>query len=84
MNIILCIIGYFIIGFLIGICICMLNGKEWCRANTLSGVDDDYSWKNNAECIMYMSTFTWALFILFSPFIIIYFIISYTSKKLQK
>lgn len=84
MNIILGIIGYLILGFVIGIAICMLNGKEWCRANTLSGVDDEYSWKNNAECIMYISTFLWVLFILFSPFIIIHYIVRYTSKKLQE
>lgn len=83
MNIIWGIIGYLIIGCVIGIAICKLNGKEWCRANTLSGVDDEYSWKNNAECIMYMSTFTWGLFILFSPLILLVCIITYTSKKLQ-
>lgn len=83
MNIILGIIGYLITGFVIGIAICMLNGKEWCRANTLSGVDDEYSWKNNAECIMCISTFTWGLFILFSPLILLFFIITYTTKKLQ-
>lgn len=81
---ILGIISYLIIGYVIGITICMLNGKEWCRANTLSGVDDDYSWKNNAECIMYISTFAWGLFILFSPLIFLIYIIGYTSKKLQK
>lgn len=84
MLIILCIISYFIIGFITGLTICMLNGKEWCRANTLSGVEDEYSWKNNAECIMYISTFAWGLFILFSPLILLFCIITYTTKKLQE
>lgn len=81
--IILGIVGYFLIGFITGIVICKINGKEWCRANTLSGVDDEYSWENNAEFIMFFSTFAWVLLILLGPFFIFCYIIDYTSKKLQ-
>ena len=78
MNIILCIIGYFLIGIITGIVICKIAGKEWCRANTIAGFDSD------AEFIMFFSTFMWAILILFSPFIIMYYFIEYIAKKLQE
>lgn len=81
---ILGIIGYLIIGFIIGIVICMLNGKEWCRANTVAAEDDVFSWKNNAECILFFSTFAWVLFIVFIPLFLLFCIITYTTKKPQK
>lgn len=83
--IILGIISYFIIGFITGIVICKIKGKEWCRANTACGFDEfSGDGDNNAEFIMYFSTFAWVLFILFSPFLLLHRIIRYTSKKLQK
>lgn len=85
MIIFLCIIGYFLIGFITGLTICKIKGKEWCKADNVAGFGiDELSWDNNAECIMYISTFLWVLFIMFSPFIIIHYIITYTSKKLQE
>lgn len=85
MNIILCIIGYFLIGFIIGIVICKIKGKEWCRANDefdLSGID------NNAQGVIYFSTFFWGMFvgcaILFSPFLIVNYFIIYIAEKLQE
>lgn len=83
MNIILCIIGYFVVGFLAGFIICKIMGKEWCRDSTVAE-EDVFSWKNNAEFIMFFSTFAWVLFILFSPFFILYYFITYTVKKLQE
>lgn len=85
MNIILCIISYFVIGFIIGIVICKIKGKEWCRAND----EFEIGWfDNNAQGIMYNSTIFWGFVvgcaILFSPFLIIQFIITYTSEKLQE
>lgn len=84
MNFILCIISYFLIGFIIGIMICKIKGKEWCKDNgfDLSGID------NNAQGVIYVLTFFWGFIvsgiILFSPFLIIHYIIIYTSNKLQK
>lgn len=79
----LVILGYFLVGFITGIVICKIKGKEWCRANTVCGFGvDDFSWNNNAEFIMFFSTFAWVLFILFSPFLILHRIITYTAKKL--
>ena len=80
MNIILCIIGYFIIGFIAGIVICKIKGKEWCRTNT----DGLGFLENNAEFILFFSTCLWVFFILFSPFFIIYYFITYIAKKLQE
>lgn len=42
------------------------------------------SWKNNAEFIMYISTFFWVLFVLFGPLVLLFRILDYTTKKLQK
>jgi len=85
MNIILCIIGYFLIGFIAGFIICKIKGKEWCRANS----EFDRNWfENNAQGVMYISTFFWGMLIgciiLFSPFLIIYYSITYIAEKLQE
>lgn len=85
MNIILCIIGYFLIGFIIGIVICKIMGKEWCRAHD----EFDREWfDNNAQGAMINFTFFWGLIIgcilLFSPFLIIYYFITYIAEKLQE
>lgn len=95
MNIILCIISYFVIGFIIGIVICKIKGKEWCRANDefdgdlfAKGEFDVELFENNAEGIMICSTFFWGMFvagtILFSPFLIIFYFIKYIAKKFQE
>lgn len=83
MIIILGIISYFIIGFIIGIVICKIKGHEWCRNND----DFDRDWfENNAQGVIYISTFFWGMLvgctILFSPFLIIYYFITYIAKKL--
>lgn len=83
--ILLVILGYFLIGFIIGVTICKIKGKEWCSANSACGFGvDDFSWKNNAEFIMYISTFFWVLFVLFGPLVLLFRILDYTTKKLQK
>lgn len=85
MNIILCIIGYIIVGIIIGIVICKFKGKEWCRAN--DEFDNDL-FENNALGVMICSTFFWGMFVgsavLFSPFLLIYYFITYIVKKLQE
>lgn len=80
MIIILGIISYFIIGFIIGIVICKIKGKEWCRANKF----DTLWFNNNVEGTLYISTFLWGFYILFSPYFIIESIIEYTTKKLRE
>lgn len=80
MIIFLCIISYFVVGFIAGIAICKFKGKEWCRANGF----DTLWFNNNAEGILYISTFFWVFFILFSPYLIIDYIIKYTTKKLRE
>lgn len=82
--ILLVILGYFLIGFITGIVICKFKGKEWCRANTVAAEDDVFSWKNNAECVLFFSTFAWVLLIVVGPFFIFCHIVDYTAKKLQK
>ncbi len=83
--ILLIILGYFLIGFIIGVTICKIKGKDWCRASTACGYGvDEFSWKNNAEFIMFFSTFAWVLFIVFGPLVFLIRIVEYTSKKLQK
>ena len=89
MIVLLAIPVYFLIGFLFGIIICKIKGKEWCRSNEfvieydLGGLID-----NNAQCAIYISTLFWAIIVLcavvFGPFFILHYIIEYTSKKLQK
>lgn len=85
MHIILGIISYFLIGFIAGFVICKIKGKEWCRANS----DFDREWfDNNAQGAMLMLTFFWGVLvggtILFSPFLIMYYSITYIAKKLQE
>lgn len=84
MYIILCIISYFLIGFMAGIIICKIKGKEWCRANTVAAEDDVFSWKNNAEFILFFSTIAWVLLILVGLLFIFCHTIEYASKKLQE
>lgn len=86
MNIIFGIISYFIIGFIIGIVICKIKGKEWCRNNNEF---DNELFENNAQGIIHITTFFWGFItgcvILFSPFLIIHYIITYiVAKKLQE
>lgn len=85
MNIILCVIGYFLIGFIAGFIICKIKGKEWCRANNEF---DNELFENNVQGVMYISTFFWGMLIactiLFSPFLIIHYFIEYIAKKLQE
>lgn len=84
MNIILGIIGYFLIGYISGIIICKIKGKEWCRNDDV--FDGEWLLENNAQGVLLMTTFFWGIFvagtILFSPLVILCRIIEYTSKKL--
>lgn len=85
MNIILCIIGYFLIGLIIGIVTCKIKGKEWCRGHDVFDVE----WSdNNAQGVMLISTFFWGMFvagaILFSPYLIMYYSITYIANKLRE
>lgn len=85
MIFILCLISYCLIGFITGIVICKIKGKEWCRAND----EFDGKWfDNNAQGTIYCSTFFWGFFlgitILAIPFLVVHYIITYIAKKLQE
>lgn len=77
--------SYLIVGLIIGIVICKIKGKEWCIS--ADAFDSDF-FENNAQGVLLVSTFFWGFIvgctILFSPFLIIYYFITYIAKKLQE